>query len=160
MEKSKKKFRKKSNFNKHTVFNNHTGWIFFPKIINVRYQISTYGLDFGPKKLSVHCTTIRYCRVQNGQNFTKTLQIVRSQNTANVRKKFSILKKFKFFKMIKVECSSWFLRFVSQVDSVCGLWEVSTLATIGPTLLSANWASQHDETQTSKTNYCTSLLSF
>ena len=57
------KIEKKSKFNKHTVFNNHTGWIFFPKIINVRYLISTYGLDFGPKKLSVHCTTIRYCRV-------------------------------------------------------------------------------------------------
>ena len=63
--KVQKKFRKKSNFNKHTVFNNHTGWIFFPKIINVRYQISTYGLDFGPKKLIVHCTTIRYCRVRD-----------------------------------------------------------------------------------------------
>ena len=57
--KVQKKLRKKSKFNKHTVFNNHTGWIFFPKIINVRYLISTYGLDFGPKKLSVHCTTIR-----------------------------------------------------------------------------------------------------
>ena len=59
------KLRKKSTFNKHTVFNNHTGWIFSPKIINVRYLISTYGLDFGPEKLNVHCTTIRYCRVCN-----------------------------------------------------------------------------------------------
>ena len=48
------------------VFNNHTGWIFFPKIINVRNLISTSGLDFGPKKLSIHCTTIRKCRVGCG----------------------------------------------------------------------------------------------
>ena len=63
VEKSKKNGGKKSKFNKHTVFNNRTGWIFSPKIINIRYLISTYGLDFGPKKLSVHCTTIQYCRV-------------------------------------------------------------------------------------------------
>ena len=56
VEKSKKKLRKKPKFNKHTVFNNRTGWIFSPKIINIRYLISTSGLDFGPKKLSVHCT--------------------------------------------------------------------------------------------------------
>ena len=55
----KKLRKKKSKFNKHTVFNNHTGWIFFPKIINVQYLICTSGLDFGPKKLSVHCTTIQ-----------------------------------------------------------------------------------------------------
>ena len=61
--KVQKKIEKKSKFNKHMVFNNHTGWIFFPKIINIRYLISTSGLDFGPKKLSVHCTAIRYCRV-------------------------------------------------------------------------------------------------
>ena len=49
VEKSKKNGGKKSKFNKHTVFNNRTGWIFSPKIINARYLISTYGLDFGPK---------------------------------------------------------------------------------------------------------------
>ena len=56
--KSPKKIEKKSKFHKHMVFNNHTGWIFSPKIINVWYLINTSGLDFGPKKLSVHCTTI------------------------------------------------------------------------------------------------------
>ena len=63
--KSPKKMRKKSKFNKHTVFNNRTGWIFPPKIINERYLISTTRLDFGPKnnKRTLHCTTIRYCRV-------------------------------------------------------------------------------------------------
>ena len=65
VEKSKKNGGKKSKFNKHTVFNNRTGWIFSPKIINIRYLISTSGLDFGPKKLSVHWTTIRYCRVDS-----------------------------------------------------------------------------------------------
>ena len=68
--KVQKKLRKKSKFNKHMVFNNHTGWIFSPKIINVRYLISTYGLDFGPKKLSVHCTTIRYCRVLSVESYS------------------------------------------------------------------------------------------
>ena len=45
--KVQKKMRKKSKFDKHMVFNNK------------RTVSNMSGLDFGPKKLSVHCTTIR-----------------------------------------------------------------------------------------------------
>ena len=56
-----------------------------------------------------------------------------------LEKRSVYFKNFTSLKMIKVECSSWFLRFVSQaqVNSVCTLWE--TGATVVSTTQRSNF---------------------
>ena len=64
-------------------------------------------------------------------------------------KKLVYFQMYTSFKMIKVECSSWFLRFVSQVDSSrLSSWAMRREHSLGttddrvsysPTLFSANW---------------------